>query len=48
MKKAKQTTDPAHEENRDAIFEPMTFKGSGLKVGNRLFRSNLSGMFDDY
>ena len=31
---------------RDVIFEPLTFKN--LTVQNRLFRSNISGRFDNY
>jgi 2,4-dienoyl-CoA reductase (NADPH2) len=30
----------------DAIFEPLTFRN--LTVKNRLFRSNISGRFDNY
>lgn len=33
--------------NQEIIFRPLEFK-SGLKVKNRLFRSNVSGMFDEY
>lgn len=35
-----------HEDNAKLIFEPLQFRH--LTVKNRLFRSNLSGMFDDY
>lgn len=35
-----------HEDNAALIFEPLKFRK--LEVKNRLFRSNLSGMFDDY
>lgn len=35
-----------HEDNAKLIFEPLGFRH--LAVKNRLFRSNLSGMFDDY
>ena len=35
-----------HEDNAALIFEPLRFRR--LEVKNRLFRSNLSGMFDDY
>lgn len=35
-----------HEDNAALIFEPLKFRN--LEVKNRLFRSNLSGMFDDY
>ncbi|MFW5833806.1 MAG: NADH:flavin oxidoreductase [Pseudomonadota bacterium] len=35
-----------HEDNAAVIFAPLRFRH--LEVGNRLFRSNLSGMFDDY
>ncbi|GAB4394674.1 MAG: hypothetical protein Tsb0032_22020 [Kiloniellaceae bacterium] len=35
-----------HEDNAALIFQPLKFRG--LEVKNRLFRSNLSGMFDDY
>jgi len=35
-----------HEDNAALIFEPLRFRN--LEVRNRLFRSNLSGMFDDY
>jgi len=37
----------SHAADREAIFSPLRFP-SGLSVKNRLFRSNLSGMFDDY
>jgi 2,4-dienoyl-CoA reductase-like NADH-dependent reductase (Old Yellow Enzyme family) len=35
-----------HEDNAALIFSPLEFRH--LKVKNRLFRSNLSGMFDEY
>ena len=35
-----------HEDNAKLIFNPIEFRN--LTVKNRLFRSNLSGMFDDY
>lgn len=35
-----------HEDNAIVIFKPLAFRN--LEVKNRLFRSNLSGMFDDY
>ena len=35
-----------HEDNAALIFDPLKFRS--LEVKNRLFRSNLSGMFDDY
>ena len=35
-----------HEDNVKLIFNPLEFRH--LTVKNRLFRSNLSGMFDDY
>jgi len=35
-----------HEDNAALIFQPLKFRG--LEVKKRLFRSNLSGMFDDY
>jgi 2,4-dienoyl-CoA reductase-like NADH-dependent reductase (Old Yellow Enzyme family) len=34
------------EDNSGTIFSPLEFRS--LKVKNRLFRSNISGMFDDY
>jgi 2,4-dienoyl-CoA reductase (NADPH2) len=37
---------PTHEDDKKIIFSPLAFKS--LEVKNRLFRSNLSGMFDDY
>ena len=37
---------PAHRDNRELIFSPLEFRH--LTVENRLFRSNLSGMFDEY
>src|SRR5258708_297629 len=42
------TTDTTflHEDNAALIFSPLEFRH--LKVKNRLFRSNLSGMFDEY
>src|SRR5688500_5665539 len=36
----------AHEENGRLIFEPIKFHT--LEVKNRLFRSSISGTFDDY
>ena len=43
-----QVTDEAflHEDNAGLIFSPLKFRH--LEVKNRLFRSNLSGMFDEY
>jgi 2,4-dienoyl-CoA reductase-like NADH-dependent reductase (Old Yellow Enzyme family) len=38
---------PGHNADRHVIFRPITFK-SGLTVKNRLFRSSISGQFDDY
>ena len=35
-----------HEDNAVLIFSPLDFRH--LQVKNRLFRSNLSGMFDEY
>ena len=35
-----------HEDNAALIFSPIRFRH--LTVKNRLFRSNMSGMFDDY
>ncbi len=35
-----------HEDNAKLIFDPIKFRN--LTVKNRIFRSNLSGMFDDY
>lgn len=35
-----------HEDNAKLIFSPLQFRR--LEVKNRLFRSNLSGMFDEY
>jgi 2,4-dienoyl-CoA reductase (NADPH2) len=35
-----------HEDNAAVIFSPLKFRH--LEVKNRLFRSNLSGMFDEY
>lgn len=45
------TTSPAdqrflHEDNAERIFTPLAFRN--LTVKNRIFRSNLSGTFDDY
>jgi 2,4-dienoyl-CoA reductase-like NADH-dependent reductase (Old Yellow Enzyme family) len=40
-------TAPGHVEDRQTIFQPLRFK-SGLEVKNRLFRSSISGQFDDY
>src|SRR4249920_2234877 len=37
---------PSHEENRATIFRPLQFRN--LEVKNRLFRSSISGTFDDY
>lgn len=36
-----------HAADRDVIFSPLKFR-NGLEIKNRIFRSNLSGMFDDY
>jgi len=36
----------SHEDNAAVIFSPLKFRA--LAVKNRLFRSNISGMFDDY
>ncbi len=41
------TTQTDHTANVQAIFSELRFP-SGLKIGNRLIRSNMSGMFDDY
>src|SRR5687767_1862140 len=38
---------PGHAADRQTIFQPLRFK-SGLEVKNRLFRSSISGQFDDY
>jgi 2,4-dienoyl-CoA reductase-like NADH-dependent reductase (Old Yellow Enzyme family) len=38
--------DFSHEDNAGLIFSPLKFRS--LLVKNRIFRSNLSGMFDDY
>lgn len=38
--------DHPHESNAAVIFDPLPFRG--LTVRNRLFRSNISGMFDEY
>ncbi len=35
-----------HEDNAALIFSPLKFRR--LEVKNRLFRSNLAGMFDEY
>src|SRR6266700_1566543 len=35
-----------HEDNASLIFSPLKFRY--LETKNRLFRSNLSGMFDEY
>src|SRR5262245_5589981 len=35
-----------HHDHALTIFDPLNFRS--LRVKNRLFRSNLSGMFDDY
>jgi 2,4-dienoyl-CoA reductase (NADPH2) len=32
----------------DIIFQPLTFEKSGLVVKNRIFRSSISGRFDNY
>lgn len=37
---------PSHAENRATIFRPLRFRN--LEVKNRLFRSSISGTFDDY
>ncbi len=37
---------PSHEDNKKLIFSELPFRH--LTVKNRLFRSNLSGMFDEY
>lgn len=37
-----------HAADVKTIFSPLHFKRSGLDIKNRLFRSNMSGMFDDY
>ncbi|MDK1389403.1 NADH:flavin oxidoreductase [Sinorhizobium sp. 8-89] len=36
----------SHEDNANVIFRPLKFRV--LEVKNRLFRSNISGMFDEY
>ncbi|MDK1480969.1 NADH:flavin oxidoreductase, partial [Sinorhizobium sp. 6-117] len=36
----------SHEDNASVIFRPLKFRA--LEVKNRLFRSNISGMFDEY
>jgi 2,4-dienoyl-CoA reductase (NADPH2) len=38
--------DHLHSDNAALIFKPLRFRN--LEVKNRIFRSNLSGMFDDY
>ena len=38
--------DYVHEDNANVIFEPLKFRK--IQSKNRLFRSNISGMFDDY
>src|SRR5262249_55642621 len=38
---------PGHAADKEVIFRPITFK-SGLEVKSRLFRSSISGQFDDY
>ena len=38
---------PGHAADREVIFRSLRFK-SGLEVKNRLFRSSISGQFDDY
>ncbi|MCG6903172.1 MAG: NADH:flavin oxidoreductase [Rhodobacter sp.] len=43
---ASTTQSHTHEDNAALIFEPLNFRH--LQVKNRIFRSNLSGMFDDY
>lgn len=40
------TSDHLHNDNAALIFSPLRFRN--LEAKNRLFRSNLSGMFDDY
>lgn len=50
MSAAEKTLDStsfSHEQDREVIFQPIEFP-SGLKVKNRLFRSSISGTFDDY
>ncbi len=42
------SVDSGHDDDLKTIFNPLTFEKSGLVVGNRIFRSNMSGMFDDY
>jgi len=39
-------TADEHAKHREVIFSPLKFRN--LEVKNRLFRSNISGMFDDY
>jgi 2,4-dienoyl-CoA reductase-like NADH-dependent reductase (Old Yellow Enzyme family) len=39
---------PGHAADTAVIFRPITFPKSGLVVKNRLFRSSISGQFDDY
>lgn len=43
---ATRTEQFTQEDNRDTIFSELAFRN--LTVKNRIFRSNLSGMFDDY
>lgn len=40
------TSTADHARHRELIFSPLGFRN--LSVKNRLFRSNISGMFDDY
>lgn len=40
-------TTSGYDITKDPIFQPLKFK-SGLEVKNRLFRSNISGRFDNY
>jgi 2,4-dienoyl-CoA reductase (NADPH2) len=37
---------PSHEDNKHLVFAPLRFRS--LEVGNRLFRSSISGTFDNY
>ncbi len=37
-----------HQRDRDTIFRPLRFEKSDLVLKNRLLRSNVSGMFDEY
>lgn len=48
MASANESSDTSylHEDNAKLIFDPIKFRN--LTVKNRIFRSNLSGMFDDY